>query len=212
VLIRDRILLGAALLAVVLVTAAAWLAVAPLVTGDGSGGAGSVGIGIGSGPPGPIGSSPAAAASTDHPESELVIDVEGGVRQPGIQRLPAGSRVADAIAAAGGYDESADLALAARTLNLAAVLDDGEQVYVPRTGDASGGSTTGGGAAGTGLVNLNTASESELDALPGIGPVTVGKIVAARSEQPFGSLDELVSRKVLTASQLDKIRDLVVVS
>jgi len=70
----------------------------------------------------------------------------------------------------------------------------------------SGGSS-GGGAGG--LVNLNSAGADELDALPGIGPVTVDKIIAARKERPFGSLEELVTRKVLTKAQLDKIRDLV---
>jgi competence protein ComEA len=209
VLVRDRILVGAALVAVVLVATAAWLAVARLVESGAPGDAAGTGIGIDT--PAPGASWPAAVSSVDPPAGELVVDVEGAVRHPGIQRLPAGSRVADAIVAAGGYDDSADLALAARTLNLAAVLADGEQVYVPRGGEDAGGSATGDTGAGSGLVNLNTASESELDALPGIGPVTVGKIVAARSEQPFGSLDELVTRKVLTSAQLDKIRDLVTV-
>jgi competence protein ComEA len=75
-----------------------------------------------------------------------------------------------------------------------------------------GAASTGGGGSKGGLVNLNTASADDLDALPGIGPVTVDRIVAARKEQPFGTLDELVSRKVLTKSQLDKIRDLVTLS
>ena len=72
---------------------------------------------------------------------------------------------------------------------------------------AQGGGSGGGGSGG--LVDMNSASPEELDALPGIGPVTVEKIVAARAEQPFASLDELVTRKVMTAAQLDKIRDLV---
>ena len=136
----------------------------------------------------------------------LVVDVEGAVLRPGIFELPAGSRVADAIEAAGGYGPRADLAAAAAQVNLAAVLRDGQQIVVPTTGVASGGS--GSGDAG-GLVNLNSASPEALDALPGIGPVTVQKIVAARSERPFASLEEMVTRKVLTTSQVDKIRDLV---
>jgi competence protein ComEA len=140
--------------------------------------------------------------------SELVVvDVEGAVLRPGIIELPAGSRVADAVAAAGGYSPQADLAAAASQVNLAATLRDGQQIWVPLIG-ATGGGGSAGGADG-GLVNLNTATPEELDALPGIGPVTVQKIVAARAEQPFASLEEMVTRKVLTNSQLDKIRDLV---
>jgi competence protein ComEA len=137
----------------------------------------------------------------------LVVDVEGAVLHPGIIELPAGSRVADAVEAAGGYSPQADLAAAAAQVNLAASLRDGQQIVVPMIGASSGGGS--GGGAGGGLVDLNTASPEELDALPGIGPVTVQKIVAARAEQPFGSLDELVTRKVLTNAQVDKIRDLV---
>jgi competence protein ComEA len=137
--------------------------------------------------------------------AELVIDVEGGVQSPGIHRLPAGSRVADALDAAGGYAESADLAAAAAHLNLAAVLVDGQQVVVP----VLGAEPAGGGDPG--LVNLNSATQAELEELPGIGPVTAEKIIAARGEQPFATLEELVSRDVLTARQLEDIADLVTV-
>ncbi len=139
----------------------------------------------------------------------VVVDVEGGVLRPGLVRLDAGARVADAIAAAGGYSPAADLLAAVAQINLAAVLRDGQQVLVPILGASTGG---GGSGAGNGLVDLNHASPEELDALPGIGPVTVQKIVAARTEQPFGTLDEMVQRKVLTSAQLEKIRDLVTVS
>ncbi len=139
---------------------------------------------------------------------ELVVDIEGGVNNPGIHRLPAGSRVADALAAAGGYADSADLAAAAQSLNLAAELADGQQIVVPILG--AGPIPSSDGATG-GLVNLNRASQSELEALPGIGPVTAEKILAARSEQPFATLDELVSRDVLTNRQLEQIADLVTV-
>jgi competence protein ComEA len=137
----------------------------------------------------------------------LVVDVEGAVLRPGVIELPAGSRVADAVEAAGGYSPQADLTAAAAQVNLAASLRDGQQIVVPLIGASTGDGS--GGWAGGGLVDLNSASPEELDALPGIGPVTVQKIVAARAEQAFGSLDELVTRKVLTNAQVDKIRDLV---
>jgi len=116
--------------------------------------------------------------------------------------------------AAGGFSPDADVALASRQLNLAGRLSDGQQVYVPRKGEASGTTAGGGSSAGPtpcGPVNLNQATPEQLDALPGIGPVTVQKIVGARQEQPFQTLDELVERKVLTSAQLTKIRDLVTV-
>jgi len=140
----------------------------------------------------------------------VVVDVEGGVLRPGIVRLDDGSRVADAIAAAGGYSPAADLLAAAAQINLAAPLHDGQQILVPRLGETTPGTAGGSGATG-GLVDLNHASADALDALPGIGPATVAKIVAARTEQPFETLDELVSRKVLTSAQLEQIRDLVTI-
>ena len=137
----------------------------------------------------------------------VVVDVEGAVLHPGIIELPAGSRVADAIMAVGGYAPDADLAAAAAQVNLAALLLDGEQIVVPAIGSPT--ASGGGGAPNDGLVDLNSATPEALDALPGIGPVTVDKIVAARAEHLFATLDELVTRKVLTNAQLTKIRDLV---
>jgi competence protein ComEA len=128
--------------------------------------------------------------------------------------------VADAIAAAGGYASDADLEAAATALNLAKPLADGEQVQVPRLGAVaaapSAAATAGpagepggeGGAAGPagGLVNLNTATPEELEALPGIGAVTVQKIVAARQERPFSSLEDAVQRGVIHRGQLEDIQ------
>ncbi len=158
----------------------------------------------------PFGSASAAVAPVE--PDLLVIDVEGAVVRPGIIELPTGARVADAIQAAGGYAPEADLAATAAQVNLAAVVRDGQQIVVPVIGatPSNGGSSGTGGTSG-GLVDLNSASPEALDTLPGIGPATVQKIVAARTDQPFGSLDELVTRKVLTNAQLDKIRDLVTV-
>ena len=94
---------------------------------------------------------------------------------------------------------------------LAQLLVDGQQIRVPRIGDAAPvagpSQAAGAGAAVGGLVNLNTATPEELEALPGIGPVTVQKIVAARSERPFTSLEDAVERGVLNRGQLEEIRD-----
>jgi competence protein ComEA len=165
----------------------------------------------------PIGSSGVGRAP-------LVVDVQGAVARPGIVELPAGARVADAIAAAGGYGPRVAADRVAQVLNLAAVVKDGDQVVVPSrddratapttgTGSGSAGGSAGGGAgAGAGgPIDLNHATIAELDALPGIGPVTAAKIVAARDEQPFGSVEDLRTRKILGAATFDKVKDLVTV-
>jgi competence protein ComEA len=144
--------------------------------------------------------------------AELVVDVQGAVLKPGVQRLPAGSRVGDAIVAAGGYGPRVDAERAAAELNLAAPVADGDRIVVPARGDRASGSGGGdGGGSGDGPVDLNSASESELDALPGVGPVTIQKIIDARAEQPFASVDELRERKIVGAATFEKLRDLVTV-
>jgi competence protein ComEA len=190
--IGDRIALGALATALAAVGLGAWLLI-PAVAGQPAA----------DDPVDPFAAATASAVPVAGPA--VIVDVEGAVVHPGVFELPIGSRVADAISAAGGYAAQADLGAAAAQVNLAATLRDGQQILVPVTGSGPGG---GGGVQG-GLLNLNRASADELDALPGIGPVTADKIVTARTEQPFATLDELVSRKVLTKTQLDKIRDLV---
>jgi competence protein ComEA len=194
----DRIAIGALGSAVVALVLGAWLVLAPA-----DGGAGSDAV------LDPLAALPSGSAAADT-SGTLVVDVEGGVARPGIVQLPNGSRVADAIAAAGGYSPLADLAAAATQINLASALHDGQQVLVPLQGSGGGGGGGGGGSGGGGgMVDLNSADADALDALPGIGPVTVQKIIAARADQPFSTLEELVERKVMTSSQLEGIRDLV---
>jgi competence protein ComEA len=162
-----------------------------------------------------VAASPRAAIVTMPSASaiQLVVDVGGAVRRPGVYRLPPGARITDAIQAAGGYGPAVDTAAAARELNLAAPLKDGDRVRVPARGEgASATASTGGGAGDEGgLVDLNTATSAELEALPAIGPATAAKIISARGEQPFASVDDLRDRKVLGEATLAKIRDLVTV-
>jgi competence protein ComEA len=146
----------------------------------------------------------------------VVVEVAGAVVRPGLYTLAGGARVGDAIAAAGGYSPRVDASAATRSLNLAAVLRDGEQVRVPSRDDpdsAAGGSSgppTGGNA--NSRLNLNRATAAELESLPGIGPATAAKIVGARTERAFATVDDLLQRKLVSAKVLEAIRGLVTAS
>jgi len=161
-----------------------------------------------------------AGVETAAAGSTLIVDVEGAVTRPGIQSLPSGSRIGDAIAAAGGYSPAIDVTAAAEQLNLAKALADGDKIHVPARGEAAVAVATAiardpsaVGPSGQGaLIDVNTATSDQLDTLPGIGPVTAAKIIAAREEAPFASVDELLSREVLGSSTFEKIKTLVTVA
>jgi competence protein ComEA len=205
----DRILVACAGGAVVLAVAAGFTLLVP--AGDAPAQDLAFGGLAASSEPGPdsAGTAPATPAT-------IVVDVAGAVVRPGIVQLPAGTRVGDALSAAGGFSADADLDATAASLNLAQRLTDGEQIRVPRIGDTqavagtqpSGGSGGGGVMAGGGLIDLNTATPEQLQSLPGIGPVTAQKIVAARQEQPFSSLEDAQQRGVIHRGQLESIREL----
>jgi competence protein ComEA len=164
------------------------------------------------GPPQQAGVLDTVAAGVAAAAAPLVIDVAGAVARPGIVHVPPGSRVGDAIRLAGGFGPRADLAATTSLLNLAAPLADGTKVLVPELGHGSTRPATGPSGSGRGgLVDLNHATQAELEELPGIGPVTAGKIIQARDEQPFGSVDELRGRAVIGPSTFDKVRELVTV-
>jgi competence protein ComEA len=126
--------------------------------------------------------------------SRIVVHVLGAVRQPGLVRLPENSRVQDAIEAAGGLTRRADPG----ELNLAQLLNDGQQVMIGTARDPAGevreqqGSATGGGSTATGAVDLNRASQSQLEELPGVGPVIAQTILTWREQHGrFTRIEEL---------------------
>ena len=165
--------------------------------------------------PSAVSPDPRAETPISSPVAELVIEVSGAVRKPGVYRLAVGSRVGDALTLAGGFGPRVDSGRAGRELNLAAKLTDGDKVAVPSRDDpvaATGsGPTTGSTGRPAGPVDLNTATVQELDALPGIGPVTANKIAAARTEARFRSVNDLRTRKIVGEATFGKIKDLVTV-
>lgn len=151
-----------------------------------------------------------ASVSASATAAQLVVDVAGLVRRPGVYSFPPGSRVIDAIRRAGGPLPRAELG----SLNLAAPLMDGTQIVVsdgsvaPASG-ASGAPGTGGAGA---PVNINSASESELEALTGVGPVTANAIIQYRTEHgPFATVDDLLNVSGIGPATLEELRSQVTV-
>jgi competence protein ComEA len=182
---RRRALAGALLLVAVLVVGGRYLS----------------GAGASSGPAAPA--RPLEAVEAAAPAA-LVVHVVGAVRRPGLYRLKEGSRIADAVARAGGATRRADVSL----VNLAAPVVDGAQVVVPRrtpAGAAGSGSTA---TAPAGPLHLNTATLEQLDELPGIGPSTAQKILDFRDEHgAFTSIDELDAVPGIGPARLEQLRE-----
>ncbi len=147
----------------------------------------------------------AALVTAPAPSKQLVVHVVGAVMRPGLYRFPDGSRVADAVGRAGGATRHADLA----QINLAAPMADGLQVVVPRR-TPRGAVAPAGSEAPAGPVHLNTATLDELDALPGVGPVTAEKILDYRTQNGgFASVDDLDAVAGIGPARLESLRDLV---
>lgn len=133
----------------------------------------------------------------------ILVDIEGGVVRPGVYRLPQNSRIDDVLGFAGGFTDQADMEAVARSINRAAKLSDGAKIYVPIKNMTTEDNRPG--VEGITMININTASRTELEDIPGIGPVTADKIISAR---PFTRLEELVERNVLSISLYDKVKNL----
>lgn len=206
----SQLVAGAVVVLVVLVGGISWVV---------SGGRGS-GISGGTAATLPQAGSASESPPTESPTSsepaaeDIVVHVSGAVARPGLVRLPATARAAQALEAAGGTTPEADL----DRLNLAARIADGERLHVPRRGEVvheelrAGPDSGGAGAAGARAppVHLNTATVEQLDALPGIGPATAQAIVDHRARHgPFRSVAQLLQVKGIGEAKLAVLRSKV---
>lgn len=152
-----------------------------------------------------------ADAGPAAPVEDVFVHVSGRVRQPGLYVLSAGSRVVDAISAAGGFSDEADPS----AVNLARPIIDGEQVHIPAPGEApsagaAGEGAAGGGAVGSGAVDLNAADAAALDTLPRIGPAIAQRIIDWREQNgPFTSVEDLLAVPGIGEKLLAGLRDRV---
>ena len=162
----------------------------------------------------PLSASPVAAIASPSAAADVVVYVCGAVKSPGVVRVPAEARVADALALAGGPEANAELA----AVNLAAKVVDGQQIMVPERGAApvaaSGSAASAGGAVAVAgaPVNINTASLEELDALSGVGPSTAQKIIDYRSASgPFKTVDDIKNVSGIGDAKFAAMKDSITV-
>lgn len=142
---------------------------------------------------------------------ELVLEVSGAVEKPGVYKLSIGSRVNDLLVAAGGLSVDADRSWVDKNINKAAKLVDGQKVYIPAESEVLAANTSsenigdnGGGATFGSLININSASQKELESLVGIGPTYAANIIEQR---PYSDVSELTSKKIIPQKTFDKIKD-----
>jgi competence protein ComEA len=198
---RQRTAVAVLALAAALAAGAVWARAAPRPGApDGEPGAAS-----------PAQTLPRAAHQEETATGRVAVHVAGRVRRPGLVRLAAGSRVVDAVRAAGGTTPGADL----DAVNLARKLVDGEQVRIPARGEPATAPPPAAagvpGAPAGGPLDLNTATAEQLDTLPGVGEVTAGRIVAYRTAHPFTSVDELLEVPGIGQRRFEQLKDLVTV-
>lgn len=139
---------------------------------------------------------------------QIIVHVDGAVKLPGVYTLPSDSRVVSAVEAAGGLNSAADQS----KINLAAKLADGQKIHIPEIGEVKEVGGVGAGVSSgsnqSSLVSINDASQGQLEDLPAIGPVTAQKIIASR---PYSAVEELLTRKVVSKSVYEKIKEQITV-
>ncbi len=143
----------------------------------------------------------------------IMVDVAGAVIRPGVYKVSSDARIHDVLVAAGGISDDADREWVDRRINLAAKVSDGTKLYIPFEGDPAAPDVLSNSGPGSSSlvdkqINMNTASQSELESLSGIGPVTAQKIIDSR---PYSTVDELVTKKVLGSKVFEKIKEKITV-
>lgn len=140
-------------------------------------------------------------------EVYVYVDVAGAVMKPGLYKLSPGARMNDALVVAGGLGEKADREWLNKNLNLAAKIVDGQKIYIPSQGESNKvAPSQSKGATLSEKININSASSTELDTLWGVGPATAEKIISSR---PYGSVEELLTKKVVKSNVYETIKDKV---
>ncbi len=138
----------------------------------------------------------------------IKVEASGAIEKPGVYELPYDSRVKDVLITAGGLSPKADRNYISKNINLAQRVVDGMKVYFPFIGEQidANQQRINTNSSGGGLISINSGSEAQLDGLPGIGPVTAAKIISGR---PYQTVSELLSRKIVSSSVFQKIKDLI---
>lgn len=136
------------------------------------------------------------------------VHVAGAVMKPGVYKVSQDARIQDALIAAGGLSTNANRDFVEKNLNLAQKIADGTKIYIPTRDENTFSGSIGLTTSASGQVNINSAGQSTLEALPKIGAVTAQKIISSR---PYTTVDELVQKKVITQKTFDAIKEMITV-
>lgn len=155
------------------------------------------------------------SSATDSGQMTITVEIAGAVLLPDVYTMEEGSRINDLLVKAGGLSAYADRGWVEKSVNKAAKLTDGSKIYIPKSGEISSGKssslsnlTSQSNLLGivSQKVNINSASQTDLEKLPGVGPVTAAKIISGR---PYQSAEDLKSKKIVGNALFDKIKDLI---
>ncbi len=147
-----------------------------------------------------------SSTNQNYNTSEIVVEISGMVENPGVYKLPTGSRINDLLIISGGLSENADRTWVDKTINKAAKLTDGQKVFIPKEGETLATQVSGSSEIipNSGLVNINSSDQKTLESLPGIGPTYAAKVIEHR---PYSTTEELISKKVIPQKTFDSIKD-----